>query len=192
MLALHPAEPHPTDQSSLEKQKSLNINISYYFIETLASPHANTWHHIGGPITQTIDHFSLNHNHRRSVQHTCKTLISCIEQGVKYTGINVTKYHVRPYLLSSSSEINLLANSMQNRLGHFYTTLPIHFHLHTHGYNAVIKSTVNLAFRVFQPKITKTQKIQQGTNNEVKWKEARYLQVKQWLIMLNILTEDKY
>ena len=96
LLASHPAEPHPTDQSSLDLQKSLNLNIASYFINTLASPHANTWHHRGGPITQTIDHFCLNPNHQRSVEHTWKTLISCIEQGVKYTGRNVTKNHGRP------------------------------------------------------------------------------------------------
>ena len=74
-LASHPAEPHPTYQSSLfslEKHKSLNINIASYFLETLASPHENTWHRRGGPITKTIDNFSLNHNHRRSVENTWK------------------------------------------------------------------------------------------------------------------------
>ena len=89
LLASHTAEPHPTDRCSLfsfEKQKSLNINIASYFIETLASLHENNWHHRRGPITQTIDHFSLNPNHRRSVEHTWKTLIKCIEKGVKYTG----------------------------------------------------------------------------------------------------------
>ena len=99
LLATHPAEPHTTGRSSLfslEKQKSLNINIAYYFIETLASPHENNWHHRGGPITQTIDHFYLNPNHRRSVEHTRKTLISCIEKGVKYTVKDVIKKHDRP------------------------------------------------------------------------------------------------
>ena len=108
------------------------------------------------------------------MEHTWKTFISCIEQGVKYTGINVTKNHGRPYLLSSSYEINLLANSMQNRLGLRYTTLLINCHCQTHGNNAVSRSTVNLAFRRLQPKITKIQKIQQGTKNEGKWKEAGY------------------
>ena len=84
-LASHPAEPHPTNQSSLELQKSLNLNIASYFINNLASPHANTWHHRGGPITQTINHSFLNPDHRQSVEHTWKTLIGCIEQGVKYT-----------------------------------------------------------------------------------------------------------
>ena len=59
-LALRPAEPHATDRRSLfslEKQKSLNINIASYFLETLTSPHKNTWHHRGGPIKQIIDHF---------------------------------------------------------------------------------------------------------------------------------------
>ena len=194
LLASHPAEPHPTDQSSLfslEKQKSLNIKIESYFIETLVSPHENTWHHIGGPITQTIDNFSLNPNHWRSVEYTWKTLISCIEKGVKCTGENVTKKHGRPYLLSSSSRINMLANSMQNCLVLHYTTLLVNCHHHTHGDNAVSMSTVSLAFRILQLKIKKTQKIQQGMKNGGKWKEAMYRQVKQWLIMLNRLPEEK-
>ena len=40
-LAPRPVEPHPTDlrsHFSLEKQKSLNINIAFFFLETLASP----------------------------------------------------------------------------------------------------------------------------------------------------------
>ena len=84
-LSSHPVKPHPTDQSSLDLHKSLNLNIAPSFIGTLASPHANTWHQISGPITHKIDYFCLNHNHRRSMGHTCKTVISCIDQGVKYT-----------------------------------------------------------------------------------------------------------
>ena len=63
---------------------------------------------------------------------------------------------------------------MQNRPGLHYETLLINCHCQTHGDNAVSRSTVNLAFRRLQPKITKIQKMQQGTNNEIKWKEARY------------------
>ena len=118
-------------------------------------------------------------------------MISCIERGVKYAGKNVIKKHGRPYLLYSSSEINLLADSIQKRLGLRYTTLLINCHRHTHGENTVSKSTVNLAFRIIQPKIKIIQKIQQGINNEVKWKEARYLQVNQVLIILNRLPEEK-
>ena len=78
LIASHTAEPHTTDQSSLELHISLNLNITSYFINTLSSPQANTWHHIGGTITNTIDHFFLNPNHRWSVEHTWKILISCI------------------------------------------------------------------------------------------------------------------
>ena len=63
----------------------------------------NNWHHRIGTITQTINNFSLNHNHRRSVEHTWKKIISYLEKGVKYTGKNVTKKHGRPYLIYSSS-----------------------------------------------------------------------------------------
>ena len=89
------------------------------------------------------------------MEHTQKALISCIEQGVNYTGRNVTKNHGRPYLLSYSSEINLLENSMQNRLGLRYATLLINCNRQAHGYNSVSKSTFNLDFRRLQPIITK-------------------------------------
>ena len=98
-------------------------------------------------------------------------MISCIEKGIKYTGKNVTKKNGRPYLLSSYSEINLLDNSMENSLSLRYTTLLINCHCHKQGDNALSRSTVNLAFRRLQPKITRTQKIQQGTKNEGKWKK---------------------
>ena len=97
-------------------------------------------------------------------------MISCIEKGVKYTGKKVTKKNGRPYLLSYSSKINLLANSMENRLGLRYTAILISYHRHTHGDNAVSRSTVNLSFRILQPKITKIEKIKQGTKDEGKWK----------------------
>ena len=96
-----------------------------------------------------------------------------------------------PYLVSNVDELNLLANLMENRLGITYTTKFINFHRHQNGVDAVCRSTVNLAFLRLTPKITRTQKIQQGTKNEGKWKEARQHQTKQWLIMLNQLPEDK-
>ena len=95
LLAPHTAEPHSTDQRSLDLQKSLNINIASYFIDTFEYPHANTWHHRGGPTTQIIDHSCLDPNHQQSVKHTQKTLISCIKQVFKYTVRNVTKKHGR-------------------------------------------------------------------------------------------------
>ena len=69
--------------------------------------------------------------------------------------------------------------------------LRLESHCHQNGFDAVCKSTVNLAFLRLQPKITRIQKIQQGTKNEGKWKEARQPQTKQWLIMVNRLPEDK-
>ena len=80
---------------------------------------------------------------------------------------------------------------MENRLGLRYITHIINFHRHQNGFNAVCKYTVNLAFLILQPKRTRIQKIQQGTNNEGKRKEAIQRQTKQWLVMLNQFTEDK-
>ena len=80
---------------------------------------------------------------------------------------------------------------MEKKLGLRYKTHLINFNFHHKGFNVVCKSTVNLAFLILQPKRTRIQKIQQGTNNEVKRKEARRRQTKQWLIMLNQIPEDK-
>ena len=110
----------------------------------------------------------------------------------EYTGNNYLSRHLNPpYLVSNVGELNLLANSMENRLGITYTTKLINFHRHQNGVDAVCRYTINLAFLRLAPKITRIQKIQQGTKNEGKWKEARQRQTKQWLTILNGLPENK-
>ena len=76
---------------------------------------------------------------------------------------------------------------MENKLGLRCKTHLINCYHHLNIFDAVCKSTVKLAFLILQPKITRIQKIQQGTKNEDKWEKARQLQTKQWLIMLNLL-----
>ena len=106
----------------------------------------------------------------------------------EYTGNNnITKHLNPPYLLSNLDELNILADLMENRLGLRYTTHIINCHCYQNGFDTVCKSTVNLAFLRLEPKITRIQKIQQGTKNEGERKEARQRQTKQWLIMLNRL-----
>ena len=70
-------------------------------------------------------------------------------------------------------ELNLVANMMENRLRIKYTTRPLNCDCHQNGVDTVCMSTVILAFLRLAPKITIIQKIQQGTKNEGKWKEAR-------------------
>ena len=111
--------------------------------------------------------------------------------GVKYTGKNITNHFDRPHLLNNSDELNILADATEKRLGLRYKTHLINCNFHHRGFNAVCKSTVNLDFLILQHRRTKMQNIQQGTNNEGKWKEARRRQTKQWLIMLNRLPEGK-
>ena len=118
-------------------------------------------------------------------------MIICIEQGIRYTGGGGTGKSGIPRLVNSSSEINMLANSMQNRLGLRNTTILINCHCQTKVGNAVSRSNFNLAFRKILPKLTKIQNIEQGTKNGGKWKETRYQQVKQWLIILDRLPEGK-
>ena len=88
-----------------------------------------------------------------------------------YTGNNNVTSHLNPpYLLSNLDELNLLAYLIETRLGLRYTTNLINCHCHQKGFDAVCRSTVNLAFLRFQHNITRIQKIQQGTKNEGKWK----------------------
>ena len=67
---------------------------------------------------------------------------------------------------------------MEKKLGPRDTTHLINFHCHHKGFNAVCKSTVNLAFLSLQPNRKIRQKIQQGNKNGGKWKEARQRQTK--------------
>ena len=114
----------------------------------------------------------------------------CKEMEKQYTGNNCTRHLVQPYLLSSPDELNILADAME-KLGLQYTTHIINCHFHHKGFNAVCKSIINLSFLRIQPKRIRIQKNQQGAKNEGKWKEATQHKTKQWLIMLNQLTEDK-
>ena len=136
-------------------------------------------------------HLGLNRHHQKTVERTWHMVNMCKEMEQDYTGNNCTRHLNPPYLLSNLDELNILADSMENRIGLRYTTLLINCHHHQNGFDAVCKSTVNIAFLRFQPKITRIQKIQQGTKNEGKWKEARQLQTKKCLMMLNRLPEDK-
>ena len=57
---------------------------------------------------------------------------------------------------------------MENRLEIHYITLLINCHLHTHGDNVLSNPTVNLDFRILQPKITKIEKIKQRKKKDGK------------------------
>ena len=112
----------------------------------------------------------------------------CKSMEQEYTENNCTRHFNPPYLLSNPYELNILADAMENRLGLRYTTHLINCNHHHNGFDAVCKSTVNLAFLRLQPKITRIQKIQQGNKNEGKRKEARQLPNK---TRVDGLPEDK-
>ena len=105
----------------------------------------------------------LTRHHQDTVERTRHRVNKCKELEQQYTGNNCTRHLDPPYLLSNLDELNILADSMEKRLGLTYTTHLINCHRHQKGFDAVCKSTVNLAFLRLQPKITRIQKIQQGT-----------------------------
>ena len=93
----------------------------------------------------------------------------------EYTGNICTRHFGSPYLLSNPDKLNSLVDAMENRLVLSYTKPLINCHHQHKGFNAVCKSTVNLAFLRLQPMITRIQKIQQGTKNEGNYNEAAQL-----------------
>ena len=97
----------------------------------------------------------------------------------EYKGNNCTRHFNPPHLLSNPDELTILSYAMENRLGLRCTTHLINCPRYQNGFDAVCKSTVNLAFLILQHKITIIQKIQRVTKNEGKWKEAIQFQTKQ-------------
>ena len=97
----------------------------------------------------------------------------CKEMELQYTGKNITKHFGQPYLYKNLDELNILADMTEKHLGMRYTTHLINCNCHHNFFNEVCNYTVNIAFLRLQPKITKMQRIQQGTNNVGKWKEAK-------------------
>ena len=175
---LEEKSPTPQHLSKLvNNNKIINLNIASYFLNILAYPDKLTWSTTGGHINKTIEHLSLTINHQKTVERTWHMVNKSKEMKQEYTGNNnLTKHLNPPYLVSNVDELNLVANSMENRLGVTYTTKLLNCHRHQNGVDAVCRSTVNLAFLMIAPKITRIQKIQQGTRNEGKWKEARQRQ----------------
>ena len=176
----------------MNKNTILNLKIASYFLNILSSPDVLKCSTTGGPINKTIKHPGLTRHHQKTTERTWHMVNKCKEMEQEYTGNNNVIRHLNPpYLLSNLDELNILADSMEKRLGLTCTTKIINCNCHHNGSDAVCRSTVNLDFLRLQPKITRIQKIQQGPKNEGKWKEARQRQTKQWLIMLNRLPEDK-
>ena len=116
-------------------------------------------------------HLGLTIHHLKKAERTWHMVNKYKEMKQQYTGNNNVTRNLNPsYLLSNLDDLNILADSMENRLCLRYTNKLINCHRHQNGFDAVCRSTVNLAFLRFQPKITRIHKIQQGTKNEGKWK----------------------
>ena len=158
---LEEKSPPPQHLSKLvNKNTILNLNIASCFLNILTSPDESTWSTTGGPINKTIKHLGLTRHHRKTLERKWHMVNNCKEMKQEYTGNNNVIRNLNPsYLLSNVDEINLLATSMENRLGIMYTTKLLNCSRHRNGVDAVCRSTVNLAFLRLAPKITRIQKI---------------------------------
>ena len=72
----------------------------------------------------------------------------------EYKGNNCTRNFNPPHLLSNPDELTILADATEKRLGLRYTTHIINCPRHQNGFDAVCKSTVNIAFLILQHNIT--------------------------------------
>ena len=115
----------------MNRNTILNLNIASYFLNILASPDVSTWSTTGGPKNKTIKHLGLTRHHQKTVKRTWHMVNKCKEMKQEYTGNkNVTRNLNPSYLLSNLDELNLLADSMENRLGLRYITKIINCHHH--------------------------------------------------------------
>ena len=135
----------------MNKNTLLNLNIASYFLDILASPDVPTWSTTGGPINKPIKHHGQTIHHRKTVERTWHMVNRCKEMEQDYTGKNCTRHLGQPYLLSNPDELNILGDETENKFGLCYTTHLINSHCHHKGFNAVCKSTINLAFLRLQP-----------------------------------------
>ena len=144
----------------VNKNTLLNLNIAFYFLNILASPDVSIWFTTGGPINKTMKHLGPTRNNQKTVERTWNMVNKCKEMKQEYTGYTNTRNLNPSYLLSILDELNILADSMENRLGLRYTTHLINCHYQQNGSDTVCKSTIDLAFLRLQPKIKRMQKIQ--------------------------------
>ena len=122
----------------MNNNKILNLNIASYYLNVLASPDESTWSTIGGTINKTIKQLGLTRQHRHKLERTWHIVNKCKEMEQHYTGNNnVTRHLNPPYLLSNSDELNILADSIENRLGISDTTQLINCHRYRNGFDAV-------------------------------------------------------
>ena len=177
----------------MNKNTFLNLNIASYFLNILASPDVSTCFTIGGPIKKTIKQLGLTKNHPKTVEITWHMVNRCKEMDQEHTGktvqgtlINLTFYQIRmnSIFLQMWWKTNL-ASATQPISSIFIATAKV-----------LVQCVIPLLiWRFWDSNIRRKrkmiQKIQQGTNNEGKWKEARRGQTKKWLIMLNQIPEDK-
>ena len=102
----------------MNNNKIINLNIASYFLNVLASPYKSTWSTKYGPINKTIEHLRLSRHHQKTIKRTWHMVNKCKETKKEYTGNNNLTRHLNPpYLVSNVDELNLLANSTENRLG---------------------------------------------------------------------------
>ena len=159
--------PSPKYLSKLvNKNTLLNLNIDSYFLNILASPYVSTWFTTGGPINKTIKNLGLTRHHQKTSERTWRMVNKCKEMEQEYTGNNCTRHLGQRYLLCNPDELNILVDAMEKKPGLRYTTHIINCHRHQNVFDAVCKSTVNLAFLILQPKRIRIQKIQQVNKNE--------------------------
>ena len=94
----------------------------------LASLEVLTWFTTVGPINKTIKHLGLTRHDQKTVEITWHMVNKCKEMELDFTGNICTRHLYPPYLLSYPDEINILANTMENKLGLRYTTHIINCH----------------------------------------------------------------
>ena len=92
------------------------------------------------------NYLSLTKHFQRKVEITWYMVNIYKDMELQYTGKHITKHFGQPYLFKNSDNLNILADTMENRLGLSYTTHMINCNHHHKGFNKLCKYTVNPSF----------------------------------------------
>ena len=94
----------------MNNNTNLNIHITSYFINILASPDVSTCFTTGGTTTKTIKHPVPTKHHQNKVERMWH--MGCKEMELQYRGKSITKHFGQPYLFLNLDELNIIADTM--------------------------------------------------------------------------------
>ena len=111
--------------------------------------------------------------------------------GSEFTGESlITKNAKLPMIPKGSQEESIVADGMEMNLGISATTAMVNQHRLERGQCLVSRSAAFNSYHGLNPVVRPVKKRAQGNDDNVQWKNARYLQTKQMCVMTGLLSKE--